>query len=220
MCNLNMINKIVTEARMIQVNLASFQNDPQAFGHLGYMLQQEVERALKIYLEFTGVTVPKTHKLNLLLDMSDNNGSRVVYTPWLRQNAGLLTDWESTGRYEGDVCIELRKLKECVQGVFSFLYQNGFTSKLNPEITDAVKVQLNTACNKDVSGESNAVLNVLYNIYIKPAPVPKAPQPKTLDAYFEKMCITDKEMEIQRLKELYETEDLSVILDRVYDDLM
>lgn len=220
MCNLNMINKIVTEAKMIQMNLASFQNDPQAFGHLGYMLQQEVERALKVYLEFTGVTVPKTHKLNLLLDMSDNNGSKVEYTPWLRQNAGLLTDWESVGRYEGDVCIELRQLKECMQGVFSFLYQNGFTSKLNPLITDEVKTQLNTACNKDVSGESNAVLNVLYNIYLKPRNAPKVRKPKTFDAYFEKMCITDKALELQRLKELYETDDLSKILDRVYDDLM
>lgn len=223
MCDLGLIDNTVSERKFIQYGIAESTNDPRMFAHIAYMLQQSVERTLKIYLEFVGVTIPKTHDITTLVSISKDNGSKAIITDWLKANAAMLTLWESKGRYEASLFTTLNELRTSVSEVFRFLDINGFTTKRFEEIDDTVLFVLTSKCKYDVDECSDPVLNVLYNVYIRESDNQKPDTPKTLDKYFESKGIIntlDKQEEIRRLRQLYQTSDMKVIINNVYTDLI
>lgn len=75
--------------------LLRYRTDDEALINIvAYHLQQAVEHALKHRLECSGINYPKTHDIELLLNMQDQDFFPDIY-PW----AGSITLMESQTRY-------------------------------------------------------------------------------------------------------------------------
>lgn len=103
---------------------------------VAYHLQQCVEKMLKGALECVGVTVPNTHRIPKLLQMTVHNGANLRVTEWIDDHAEMLSEWEAESRYNMDFIVERRKIERAVLEVSEFLEQNGMNENLRAELKD------------------------------------------------------------------------------------
>ena len=136
-------------------------SDEAMINDIAYNLQQCVEKTLKAFLECVGVTVPNTHSISKLINMSNNNGSSIVITDWIKNNSYVLESWESETRYNFDFFIEWEKLQEALEEIDKFLDINGLSDNLLPEVDKEI---IRNCLPKDVQPDSNFEWNCYYNI--------------------------------------------------------
>lgn len=220
MCdNINAVDFIMTEARMFKFTLAEFYNDPHSFRSLAFNLQQLTEKTLKLYLDMSGLPVPKTHAISYLINLCREHSVPILLKDYIVDNATEMSGWATDGKYETEIFISLKRIKETAHNVFLFLQDNGLMPARMEGITEETLTELSKRCNKDVSKCSIPVQNVLYCLYIRKVPSEDV-TPRSLEAYYKEYCITDKPAELARLKALYCTNDESLIVKYVYRDFM
>lgn len=217
-----MIDRLVGEVRMFRSDLASFSNDPLLFPKMIYDLNLIVERAIKVYLDLSCAGYKHRHDIPYLIDRCECSNSQLLVTDWLKNNAETFYSWGARGRYDTSLYLSLRELKDATNGSLEFLCLNGFTSKLFKEVTTDVIANLSKIYppRVDVNITSNAVKNVLYCVHMRKLDKPKTDLPKTLDEYFERNGIENKEIEIARLQSIYHVKSVKELIPLVYKDLM
>lgn len=77
---------------------------------VGYLLQQTIELALKHHLETSGIEYPKTHDIDSLLALCDEDEFPEI-EPW----AESITAMESKTRYIKNYRLALRKVDQIMQ---------------------------------------------------------------------------------------------------------
>ncbi len=215
MCDIRLIIKADTSYNASALMYKTSIDHPDAY-YLDiacFHIQQSVEYALKGFLEFTGVTVPRTHDIDVLVKMTKNNGSSCIITDWLERHASELTSWEAESRYNMGFYTVREQVGEALVKVKEFLNINGICPKLLPELTPEVQNILTKRIPLSDKPRSNMKWNVLYMLFRKKFGllIEKTSIDFDMERYFKQMNITDKESEIRRLKSVYETDDMNYI---------
>jgi HEPN domain-containing protein len=147
--------------------MRDYEMDEAFLNDTAYNLQQCVEMTLKAFLECVGVTVPETHQLRKLINMSRDNGSPVIITDWIREHAGEITEWEAETRYNFDYYLELHFVQEGLQEIRKFLDINGLREERLEEITEEIEQQLREKMPKRIEIKDNFELNCYYRVFKK-----------------------------------------------------
>lgn len=143
-------------------------NDEMFLNNAAYHLQQSVEKTLKGALECVGVTVPNTHRIPKLLDMTVHHGANLTITEWIDEHAEMLSAWEAETRYNMDFVVEKRKLDKAFPAVKEFLGCNGIREDLRPELRDAQVMNRLRACVPEEKQNSSAFdWNCYYIMFAK-----------------------------------------------------
>lgn len=150
-------------ARLMQY----YQSDELYLNDVAYNLQQCIEKTLKAFLECKGVTVPQTHSVRKLLLMSENNGSAVVVTDWIRENMYEIEAWEAETRYNFDICLEAERIRKGLEEVQSFLNINYLKKNLDSEVTAEVKEKLLQKMPRNLEVRDDFEWNCYYAIFRK-----------------------------------------------------
>lgn len=166
MCSINTFNRIRKSFDLADKSFKMFINDEEVINRMVYDLQQTVEKTLKAYLEWVGVTIPKTHDIGKLIAMSYNNGSHVKITEWIDDNSYMLTSWEAESRYNIDFNVEMQKVVKATQKVEEFLNVNGLVYKLDENINDEIKAEIRQFLPKDEEPHNDLEWNVYYRLYL------------------------------------------------------
>jgi HEPN domain-containing protein len=166
MCSINTFNRIRKSFDLADKSFKMFINDEEVINRMVYDLQQTVEKTLKAYLEWVGVTIPKTHDIGKLISMSYNNGSHVKITEWIDDNSYMLTSWEAESRYNIDFNVEMQKVVKATQKVEEFLNVNGLVYKLDENINDEIKAEIRQFLPKDEEPHNDLEWNVYYRLYM------------------------------------------------------
>lgn len=224
MCEIILFRKALRDYELSVLIMETYFNDELGLNNAAYHLQQCIEKVLKGYLECVGVTVPRTHKIGNLLKMSANNGSAFTSTEWLDAHAEMLETWESETRYNAEFLVEYKKIREAVKGVSDVLKLNGICQEPDTAITPEIKTRLLAMLPKNRTPADNLEWNIFFRIYRSQLGLYEHQKsldpPFSLDDYFKKYGITDKEAEIERLKILFHTTDMEQIKQQVRDTLM
>ncbi|MCD8398939.1 MAG: HEPN domain-containing protein [Lachnospiraceae bacterium] len=168
MCDIRLFRRAWLDYRTAANLLAVPENDEAYMNNVAYHLQQAVEKTLKAFLECVGVTVPNTHDIDKLVRMSENNGSCVTITDWIKEKTDMLTRWETDTRYDIDYCVEKKKVVTGLEEVRQFLEVNGLKKELRDELKeDGIKDQLREFFPKSYEPEDDFEWNCYYQIYKK-----------------------------------------------------
>lgn len=138
MCDVRMLRAAKMDFDAAEALFKIPYNDEAFVNRCAYMLQQCVEKVLKGFLEFKGVTIPNTHKIEKLIDMSFHNGSNVAITEWIEEHAEMLSTWEAETRYNFDYTVQRKKIEKAFVEIEIFLRKNGVSYELLPEIDEEV----------------------------------------------------------------------------------
>lgn len=147
--------------------LPHYQADELYIYTAAYNLQQSVELTLKAFLECKGVTVPETHQISKLLRMTEDNGSACIITPWIKENAIQLSEWESNTRYNFDYYLELDFIKKGILEIGDFLEINGLMGEPDPNLTEERKKILLTLIPKNQDNADTFSMNVYFHVFRK-----------------------------------------------------
>lgn len=136
MCDIRYFKNAYNDYKVATDLLKNADADEFYINTIAYHLQQAVEKTLKGFLECVGVTVPNTHAIDKLVQMSKNNGSMAVITEWLEDSVDMLTRWEVETRYNLDFTIEKQKVSRSHEKIGEFLRLNGLSYELREELKD------------------------------------------------------------------------------------
>lgn len=165
MADIRYFYKVLAEYEIACNTFKTMQHDEMYLNHIAYLLQQTVEKTLKGFLDFVGVTIPITHDIEKLCKMSDNNGSSIKLTKWIKDNSDTITRWESDTRYNFDYAVELNKLIIGFEEIQKFLDINRISRKqlLNEE----EKSNLRDILPKVIVPKNELEWNVYYSVFEK-----------------------------------------------------
>ncbi|MCD7833869.1 MAG: HEPN domain-containing protein [Lachnospiraceae bacterium] len=168
MCDIRLFRRAWLDYRTAANLLAVSENDEAYMNNVAYHLQQAVEKTLKAFLECIGVTVLNTHDIDKLIRMSENNGSCVTITDWIKEKTDMLTRWGTDTRYDIDYCVEKKKAAAGLEEVRNFLETNGLKKELREELrADGTRQQLRTFFPKAYEPQDDFEWNCYYQIYKK-----------------------------------------------------
>ncbi|MCD8110594.1 MAG: HEPN domain-containing protein [Clostridiales bacterium] len=164
MCDIRYFKSAYHNFEVAEKLMQYYQSDELYLNDVAYNLQQCIEKMLKAFLECKGVTVPQTHSIRKLVEMSKNNGSAIVVTDWIRENQYEIETWESETRYNFDVCLEAGRIQRGLKEVRQFLEINDMVPVLSEKITDEVKEKLLKKMPKDLKIRDDFEWNCYYRI--------------------------------------------------------
>ena len=167
MCDIRYFKSAYHNYEVAEKLMQYYQSDELYLNDVAYNLQQCIEKMLKAFLECRGVTVPQTHSIRKLTEMSKNNGSAIVITEWIRKNQYEIETWESETRYNFDVCLEADRIQEGLKEVRKFLEINEMSPFLSENITDEVKTELLKMMPKDIKIRDDFEWNCYYQVFRK-----------------------------------------------------
>lgn len=167
MCDVRYFRAAYHKYRAALSNIRDYEQDEAFLNDTAYNLQQCVEMTLKAFLECVGVTVPETHQLRKLINMSKNNGSPVIITDWIIEHAGEISEWEAETRYNFDYYLELQFVQEGLKEIKYFLDINGLKEERMEEITKEVEQRLREKMPKKIVIRDDFELNCYYRVFQK-----------------------------------------------------
>ena len=141
-----------------------YASDEAYVNDIAYNLEQCVEKTLKAFLECVGVTIPNTHSISKLIRMSENNGSAVKITEWLKLHAFELESWEAETRYNFDFSIQKQNIDEAFIEIEKFLVINGLSERL---LNGLDKDEIRRVLPQNIEPNNNFEWNCYYNILLR-----------------------------------------------------
>lgn len=165
MCDIRYFKSAYHNYEVAEKLMQYYQSDELYLNDVAYNLQQCIEKMLKAFLECRGVTVPRTHSIRKLTEMSKNNGSAIVITEWIRKNQYEIETWESETSYNFDVCLEADRIQEGLKEVRKFLEINEMSPCLSENITDEVKTELLKMMPENIEIRDEFEWNCYYQIF-------------------------------------------------------
>ena len=100
-------------ARMLMSPEGNPQNDDMITAQAAYHIQQGIEKALKYQTEISGYPYRKIHHLAGLIGDVEKTG--FVVSDELKSMAYLISDWESSSRYNDDFSVSVTDLNRALQ---------------------------------------------------------------------------------------------------------
>lgn len=119
--NQTLFDKAVTNFNTANILRKYVENDESQLNIIAYHLQQSVEFAIKYMLEINGVIYPKTHDIDQLIMIADENNVNLRLPKSLIERAEMLTLWEQKSRYVLGYKIDLKKIDNILPKVDNYL---------------------------------------------------------------------------------------------------
>lgn len=160
----DLIDYAVTARRILTRDLGSFTTDRFAHVYIMLNLPMLVQKVLEVYLLATDI-VPRTCIISDLLRDSDRYNSMCYITPWLRNNAAILSDWEDRRRYDHAYNTTPDELTTTIDGVFEFMDVNGFKDTYIDGMAYDRVLELSRVTGIDLAQYSIPVRNVMYRLH-------------------------------------------------------
>lgn len=114
-------DKAAANFRCATAILAAADGDEEQLNMAGYHLQQALELTLKYLLEQYGVEYPKTHDIDQLIRLGNENGAELHLTEYVEDHAEMFSQWEVKSRYVIGYAIEAKKVSRALDEVDEYL---------------------------------------------------------------------------------------------------
>ncbi|MCD8326740.1 MAG: HEPN domain-containing protein [Lachnospiraceae bacterium] len=121
--NETLLRKAVYNYNVATMIYNSMGDDEAYLNYIGYHLQQAVELAMKYMLEKSPVEPPKTHDIDQLIRVANENGVNLQTTDYIREHSEMFSMWEAKTRYVLDYRLEMSKIDAAMDGVGEYLDQ-------------------------------------------------------------------------------------------------
>jgi len=105
-------------ARILRDNLGG---DDNQVNIIGYLLQQSVELLIKYLLEQSGVEYPKSHDIEQLIRLAEENSVDLNLTEYISEHSEMFSQWEAKSRYVLGYLIELKKIDRAIEEVERYI---------------------------------------------------------------------------------------------------
>ena len=119
--NPTLFDKAVTNFNSANILRKYAETDESQHNIIAYHLQQSVEFAIKYLLEMDGVIYPKTHDIDQLIMIANENNVDLQLSDSLTDKAEMLTLWEQKSRYVLGYKIDLKKIDNIIPKIDSYL---------------------------------------------------------------------------------------------------
>lgn len=165
MCDIRYFKAAYHNWEVAEKLIAFYESDEAYINDVAYNLQKCVEKTLKAFLECKGVTVPNTHKISRLIQMSKNNGSNAVIPDWITQHCFELETWEAETRYNFDLLLQFQHIQDALHQIKHFLNINGLSYDRLPELTEDKELKLKRLLPAALVIHDTFELNCYYRIF-------------------------------------------------------
>lgn len=119
--NQTLFDKAVTNFNSALILRKFAETDESQLNIIAYHLQQSVEFAAKYILETNGVIYPKTHDIDQLVQLAEENNVNLQMQNNLIDKAEMLTLWEQKSRYVLGYKIDLKKIDAIIPKIDTYL---------------------------------------------------------------------------------------------------
>lgn len=116
-----LFDKASANFKSARLLLENASDDDEQLNFAGYHLQQAVELAIKYLLEQNGVEYPKTHDIDQLIRIANENGVDLHMSEYVEDHAEMFSAWEAKARYVLGYSIEAKKLVRALSEVDDYL---------------------------------------------------------------------------------------------------
>lgn len=116
-----LFDKAVTNFNSANILRKYAETDESQLNIIAYHLQQSVEFAIKYLLEMNGVIYPKTHDIDQLILIANENNVNLQLPESLIDKAEMLTLWEQKSRYVLGYKIDLKKIDGIIPKIDAYL---------------------------------------------------------------------------------------------------
>ncbi|MCD7746462.1 MAG: HEPN domain-containing protein [Lachnospiraceae bacterium] len=116
-----LLDKAIKNYNVAVMVYNSMDGDEGYLNYIGYHLQQSVELGMKYFLEKNGVVYPKTHDIDQLIRIADENDVDLLATEYIREHSEMLSLWEARTRYVLNYQLEFSKVERAMNGVDEYL---------------------------------------------------------------------------------------------------
>ena len=90
-------------------------DDDEQLNIIAYHLQQALELSIKYTLEQNGIEYPKTHSIEQLVRIADQNKVSLNLTEYLEDHCEMFSQWEEKSRYVLGYLVELKKIDRAIK---------------------------------------------------------------------------------------------------------
>jgi len=100
--------------------------DEQFLNYIAYHLQQAVEIWVKSDLEDNGVNYPKTHDIEQLIIIGNQNNVKFNLNDYIIEHSEMFTNWEAETRYVANYKVQANKIDRAIVEI-----ENSFNAYYN-----------------------------------------------------------------------------------------
>lgn len=118
-----LFDKSVANLRTAQILFEHAVDDEEQVNAIGYHLQQAMELAIKYLLEQDGVEYPKTHDIDQLVRIANENDVDLQLSEYLEDHSEMLSQWEAKTRYVIGYGIERKKAERALREIDAYLQE-------------------------------------------------------------------------------------------------
>lgn len=119
--NQTLYDKAVTNLNSALILRKYAEKDESQLNIIAYHLQQSLESAIKYLLEMDGVRYPKTHDVDQLIQIAEENNVDLKMPARLADKAEMLTLWEQKSRYVLNYKVDLKKIDSVIPKLDKYL---------------------------------------------------------------------------------------------------
>ncbi len=116
--------KALSNLKTAKILFKMASNDEEQLNIIGYHIQQSIELAIKHIFSLHGISFQKTHDLDQLIVMAENNNIDLHLPEYLKDKADVISLWKTKTRYTIGFKVELRRIEKALlelEGYFQTL---------------------------------------------------------------------------------------------------
>ena len=163
MFDLDLVQKIYTESRVLKTVWREYKHDKSSYGIVTYLAEWLTEEVIMLYLVETDAIVRHGATLGDMLKLGTEFDSKLVVTDWMKSGVYLISDLGDSGRYEAPCTASADDVAEILTNLYEFLEVNGISEHLLREVTASFCKDMKQKY--DIDTQLPAAFNVLYKLY-------------------------------------------------------
>lgn len=114
-------DKALSNFNSANILLAHMGDDEEQLNIIAYHLQQTLELLIKDILESNGIEYPKTHDVEQLIAIANENNVDLKLNEYLKDHSEMFSQWESKSRYILGYLVEKKKIEQAVDALTEYI---------------------------------------------------------------------------------------------------
>ena len=119
--NDSLLHRAITSCNAAQLLREHLDIDELFLNQIAYNIQQAYEMTIKYVLELNGVAYPKTHDLDQLIRIANENKVDLLLNEYLDEHSEMISQWEAKSRYVMGYLVECRKIDRAMEDLRDYL---------------------------------------------------------------------------------------------------
>ena len=117
----SLLNRAITCCNAAMVLKNNLSVDDLFVNQIAYLIQQSYELTIKYLLENNGVEYPKTHDIDQLIRLANEQGVELYISDYLDEHSEMISQWESKSRYVLGYLVEYRKAARALEDLRAYI---------------------------------------------------------------------------------------------------